>query len=215
MGRARNARSLKRRGSIREPYDLVLIVCEGEKTEPNYFSAMVRDLRLSSANVVVTGEGGSAPQSVVAYAIERFKANPSYDAVFCVFDKDGHPRYEEARQIIRDHRLRRYENGIAAGNARFEAIPSVPCFEFWLLLHARFTTAPMRRCSAVLKAMKSESIFKSYFKGSPEIYEQTKSLIGVALVNADRANSEAADVQADDPTTLVPILVRYLRGLGK
>lgn len=215
MGRSRTARSLKRRGPIREPYDFVLIVCEGEKTEPNYFRALVRDLRLSSANVVVTGDGGSAPQSVVAYAIERFAANPTYDAVFCVFDKDGHARYDEARITIRDHRLRRFENGMAAGSARFEAITSVPCFEFWLLLHVRFTTAPMRRCSNVQKAMKSEALFQSYEKGAQGWYERTHGLLGQALTNADRANNAAAAAQTDDPTTLVPTLVRYLQDLGK
>ena len=35
--KAKAADSLKRRKAKRSSYDKVLIVCEGEKTEPNYF----------------------------------------------------------------------------------------------------------------------------------------------------------------------------------
>ncbi|MCD6198288.1 MAG: hypothetical protein J7K15_06905 [Deltaproteobacteria bacterium] len=34
----RKAESLRRRRAMKAPYDVILIVCEGEKTEPNYFS---------------------------------------------------------------------------------------------------------------------------------------------------------------------------------
>lgn len=30
------ARDLKRRAAVRQPYERLLIVCEGEKTEPQY-----------------------------------------------------------------------------------------------------------------------------------------------------------------------------------
>jgi len=36
--RERRTKDIKRRKSVRAPYDKVLIVCEGEKTEPNYFN---------------------------------------------------------------------------------------------------------------------------------------------------------------------------------
>ena len=35
--KAKSAEQLERRKAKRSPYEKVLIVCEGEKTEPNYF----------------------------------------------------------------------------------------------------------------------------------------------------------------------------------
>ena len=36
----RKAESLRRRRAQKSPYDVVLIVCEGGKTEPNYFAEL-------------------------------------------------------------------------------------------------------------------------------------------------------------------------------
>jgi hypothetical protein len=56
--RSRAARSYRRRPAVREPYDVVLIVCEGEKTEPGYLQGLKNAYRLSSANItIVPGEG--------------------------------------------------------------------------------------------------------------------------------------------------------------
>jgi len=44
------AGDLERRKSRRAPYDRVLIVCEGSKTEPNYLQELIDCLELNSAN---------------------------------------------------------------------------------------------------------------------------------------------------------------------
>ena len=64
----RKIASLYRKRKSREPYDVVLIVCEGAKTEPSYFTALKKELRLSSTNIHICGkECGSAPINVVDY----------------------------------------------------------------------------------------------------------------------------------------------------
>ncbi len=86
--KARKNASLKRESARQKSYDVMLIVCEGSKTEPNYFSELREDLRLSSAYVDIVGDGvGSAPINVVEYGFEKYL---DYDIVFCVFDKDRH-----------------------------------------------------------------------------------------------------------------------------
>ena len=87
-----------RKRQPREPYDVVLIVCEGEKTEPYYLESFRNNLRLSNTNIRICGrECGSAPISVVNYALKEFHANKGgYNKVFCVFDKDKHASYDEA-----------------------------------------------------------------------------------------------------------------------
>jgi hypothetical protein len=96
----RKAELLRRRRAIKEPYDVILIVCEGEKTEPNYFSELKKAFRLSNANVRICGRG-SDPLSVVNFAIEAFRREPEFDRVYCVFDRDRHTRYNEAPDMVR------------------------------------------------------------------------------------------------------------------
>ena len=61
----RRAASLRRARAKRYPYDTVLIVCEGEKTEPYYFKELRDDLQLNTANIEITGDtGGSSPGNV-------------------------------------------------------------------------------------------------------------------------------------------------------
>jgi len=70
--RERGIRDLKRKTAQRSSYDRVLIVCEGEKTEPNYFNELIRDKKLNTANVVVEdSRHGSDPMSVVNCALSR------------------------------------------------------------------------------------------------------------------------------------------------
>ncbi|VAW46556.1 hypothetical protein MNBD_GAMMA03-583 [hydrothermal vent metagenome] len=49
--KAKSISNLERKKAKRAPYDRVLIVCEGEKTEPYYFSELIDYYRLNSANI--------------------------------------------------------------------------------------------------------------------------------------------------------------------
>ena len=64
-----------------------LIVCEGERTEPNYFRAfrLAGDVR----GIDVRGEGYNTTRLVEA-AIE-YARQGDYDQVWCVFDRDSFP----------------------------------------------------------------------------------------------------------------------------
>jgi hypothetical protein len=213
MARARDARSLKRRGPQREPYDYVLIVCEGSKTEPNYLSEMIRDFQISGANVKVTGDCGSAPQTVVAEAIRLFEQDPRFDRVFCVFDRDGHAGYADALQRIDSHRLLRRDGRKKLGHAQFTAINSVPCFEYWILLHFEYTTAHMARYSDVEPRMRNHAELRDYSKGSAGLFGMLRSRMDDALRHADMANAASAATGSDNPSTRMPELVRYLDSL--
>lgn len=66
--KAKKQQDTARQKANRKPYDNVLIVCEGEKTEPYYFEEMRVYLDLDSANVAIDGSCGSSPKSVVEHA---------------------------------------------------------------------------------------------------------------------------------------------------
>ena len=155
--RPRRARNPERRSWVPTlSSDRVLIVCEGSVTEPKYFRRVLSERNLKSVQVVGSGKKyKSNPQSVVAFASGEKKKNrskkseaPPYDRVWCVLDSDVHENLDDAIRLAES-------NGI-------EVALSVPCFEFWLLLHFVFTTRSFADCGAVEKELRSHLIGRRY-----------------------------------------------------
>ena len=123
----KGARELKREKHKRAPYDKVLIVTEGKKTEPEYFNDLKKYYRINSANIEIDGNSDSSPESVVKYGKKRYKEEHStgdaFDRVYFVFDKDTHLTYQQALDEIKR----------CKPESTFIEINSVPCFEFWFL----------------------------------------------------------------------------------
>lgn len=134
--RAKKPKDLARSKARRAPYAKVLIVCEGEKTEPRYFKDLKDHYELNTANVEICGNCGSDPVSIIEHAKKRYheekEAGDGFDRVFCVFDKDAHASYLKGLDAIRG----------ASPKGLYVAITSIPCFEYWLLLHFKYTTKP-------------------------------------------------------------------------
>jgi len=125
--KARKASSLKRARARRSPYDTALIVCEGGKTEPNYFKSLRDDLKLNTANVEITGDtGGSAPDNVVEHGLRYYG---EYDKVFCVFDKDSHPTYQQAVDRVKCTKKKK-DHTIEVISHRCLALSTGYCFIF-------------------------------------------------------------------------------------
>lgn len=95
----------------------ILIVCEGENTEPSYFN----QFRIQSAKVKSVGEGYNTV-SLVNRAFELSQQG-KYDKVWCVFDKDDFKDddFNTAIRIAEDNNF-----GVAYSNQSFE---------YWLILH--------------------------------------------------------------------------------
>jgi hypothetical protein len=206
----RKAELLRRRRAMKEPYDVILIVCEGEKTEPNYFTELKKTFRLSNANVRICGRG-SDPLGVVNFAIETFRREPEFDRVYCVFDRDRHTTYDAALDRVRRTRLGK---GI-----RIFGIPSNPCFEFWLLLHFIYTTRPFDAptgnsiCSRVIEELKK--YLPAYKKGDQDIFKTILDKLDNAISNARNVEQFHQTSGTDNPSTLVHSIVEYLRDLKK
>ena len=67
----RQSQQLERKQARRASHDRILIVSEGSKTEPLYFSEIRTAYRLHTANVEVRpSELGTAPIQVVQYALQ-------------------------------------------------------------------------------------------------------------------------------------------------
>jgi hypothetical protein len=211
--KAKKAEALRREAEKREAYDLVLIVCEGGKTEPKYLQELRDAFKLSTANIRIAGdECGSSPRNVVDYALTTYKKEKKYNRVFCVFDKDRHPSYNEALERIRTARMGKGDT--------IEAITSVPCFEVWILLHFGYTTKAFGStgpsgsiCASVIKALKKH--ISTYDKGTGGLFSSLKERLPGAMIHACQLEKHTEESGSDNPSTKMHLLVGYLRDLKK
>ena len=124
----RNPKAERAARPLRQPAPRILLVCEGEKTEPIYFSDLVVAWGLSN-QVKIGKNDGSSPDRIVARAEELFalaqREGDAFDEVFCVFDRDAHERFGDAVARLK---------ALKAVGQPVSGVVSVPCFEFWLLL---------------------------------------------------------------------------------
>ncbi len=211
--KAKRAKDLRRRAAKRAPYAKILIVCEGEKTEPNYFNGVKDYYSLNSANIEICGECGSNPLSILQHAKQRYReewdARDAFDKVFCVFDKDTHPQYGEALQAIAAQKP----------YGTFSAITSVPCFEYWLLLHFIYTTRPYASLSSNSAGSQVLTDLRQYLpdyqKGRKSVFIELINQLVLATRNAQKALREAERSGTDNPTTHVHELVSFMRTIKK
>ena len=210
----RSNKSLQRRKAKKASYDRILIVCEGKKTEPNYFKELRQHFRLSSVNIEIENNtSGSAPISVVDHALKKYKETKDYDRVYCVFDKDTHPSYAQALDKIRRSRL---------GNGhKIMAAQSAPCFEFWILLHFEYTagsfsaTGKASICASVINRIKEKHYIPDYEKGAKDLASILIPRLDFAIKNAKNVElfHKESCTESDNPSTKVHELVEYLRSL--
>lgn len=211
--KARREDAHQRKTARRKPYDRVLIVCEGEKTEPYYFQELCDYYTLATANVTVDGSCDSSPKSVYEHAVKLFnKAKAegnAYDRVYCVFDKDKHDTYLSTLDKISRQKPK----------DTFFAISSVPCFEYWLLLHFEFTTRPYAASGKNSIGKMAEKDLKRYLphyqKGERGLFLVLVESLETAMNHAERSLDVATREGIDNPSTRVHKLVGYLQGIKK
>jgi hypothetical protein len=204
--KARQTKDIERQKAQREPYDRVLIVCEDSKSSPAYLRAVCDELKLSTANIEIKGEEcDSAPISVVEYAIKLIKKDKGYDQIYCVIDRDQHKRFQEALE--------------KAKGKKIKMIVSIPCFEYWLLLHFKFTSevfqaATGSHCQTVISTLKQH--LSGYDKSElTKYYPLLKPKQEVAIKHAKQRESacEHEPLEQRNPYTQLHLLIECLKHL--
>lgn len=198
--------------------DIVLIICEGTQTEPNYLMELKDYLAIDQAAIHIIPSKGSAPSSVVKHAKDAIKeacenGNP-YSKVYCVIDKDLHPTYNSALQDIQNFN----KNNRKKCDSMICAIPSIPCFEYWILMHynqstQNFGTSGHSPCGELISTA-LRTFIPRYQKADRNL---AKSLISQKLATA-RINSAityniAKKAGTNDPSTKMHLLVEELEYL--
>ncbi|MCC8998381.1 MAG: RloB family protein [Candidatus Contendobacter sp.] len=213
----RQRRQLERKQERRPSYDRILIVSEGSKTEPLYFSEIRSAYRLHTASIEVRpSELGTAPIQVVQYARQLFMNGDThkgiqpraFEKVYAVFDRDDHNSYFDALRQAEslDGKLR----NDAKQAVRFKAIASIPSFELWLLLHFEDIQSPLRR-NEVLQRLKH--YIPSYEKGAGSTFFITREYLEMATQRAERLAKRFTAHDDPNPYTGIADLVKLLTTL--
>jgi hypothetical protein len=198
-------RKAARRLPFRDPRPVILIVCEGKNTEPQYFRGFWQSARNPRVRIFIPPKHG-VPKTLVEVAKQLKKdaqtdakkqndENLAVDSIWCVCDVDDHPNLPDVKQMARD-------NGI-------HLAISNPCIELWLLLHFRESPGMQHRD-------KVRQLLKGYV---PEYdkhveYETYAGGYPQAVIRASRLD-ETAESAADsgrNPTTGVYKLTELIRG---
>jgi hypothetical protein len=181
-----------RKVNTREVRQRFLIVCEGEKTEPNYF----KSFRVPKNVIDVKGVGEN-PSNLVESA-RRYNSLEDYDQVWCVFDRDNWKPQD-------------FNNAIQnAEHQNFKVAYSNEAFELWYVLHFEFLNTGIPRTDYCHKL--TNLMGKKYKKNSEHIYDELIDKQDIAIKNSRRLLQQY-DPQIpvkDNPSTTVHLLVEEL-----
>ena len=183
----------QRKVDTREVRQRFLIVCEGEKTEPNYFEGF----RVSKVVEIDVQGLGENPSKLVQSAKE-LKEQEDYDQVWCVFDRDS--------WTVED-----FNNAIKNANAQgFKVAYSNEAFELWYVLHFEFLNTGIPRRDYLRKL--TFLIGREYRKNSETIYDELFEKQSIAIRNAENLlrQYDPHNPVRDNPSTTVHLLVQEL-----
>jgi len=193
LTRRTNTRNLRR----------ILIVCEGEETEPNYFRKFKEN-----PDVYVDVHGiGYNTESLVQKAIglqnKAYQKKEPYSEVWCVFDKD-------------DFSNEQFHGAIAlAEKNKIECAYSIEAFELWYMLHFNFYATAFKRdqYKEILTSELAKLKKASYRKNNEEMYKILESRQKTAIRNAKKLYEQQRQktlTQQNPITTVFKLVERLL-----
>jgi RloB-like protein len=182
-----------RKVDIREIKQRFLIVCEGAKTEPNYF----KSFRVPKLVIEIQGLGEN-PSKLVQSA-NNLKNEDEYDQVWCVFDRDSWTKQD-------------FNNAISSAEKYgFKVAYSNEAFELWYVLHFEFLNTGIPRSAYVKKL--ADLLGKKYEKNSVTIYDELIEKQDTAIKYAKKLLEQYDPLrpEQDNPSTTVHLLVQELK----
>lgn len=220
IGKFIQQRTVFRHPKKKPPRRYYLIVCEGEKTEPNYFEALKKRLPKDMVKrICIKGEGkntlsliGSAEKEVE----KRYLTNlPPFYHVWLVFDRDSFPESDFNDTIRKSTQKTRPQKQY------WHCAWSNEAFELWYLLHFDAHVSPISRQAYQAKlesCLKKIGVNRKYKKNAIDMYEILEELQQNAIKNAEitlkkQQEREIPFSQMNPATTvhnLVKELIRYI-----
>jgi len=177
-----------------------LIVCEGSKTEPNYFRRFRVNAQVVELKVLGLGDN---TLSLMEQTCERMRQD-EYEQVWCVFDRNSFPaqQFNAALELARRRGIH-----VAYSNE---------AFELWYLVHFHYYDIATPRSDYM--RMLSERLGFRYQKNNRKMYDLLQDRQPEAIRNAQRLldfYGPEHNPERDNPCTTVHLLVqelnRYIR----
>lgn len=187
-----------RRKPWREAKPVILVVCEGEVTEPQYLNGIKGYLRNPRVAIKIEKAAG-VPRTLVAKAKQQRsdaeRVGAPYDEVWCVFDRDDHPKWKHSIDVAIAAGLR-----LAISNA---------CFELWILLHLGESPGAQTRKELQRRVHRAGVQDKKHLR-----MEMLLPTYEFAVERARRMEERSGErgERFDDPSTSVWRLVRSIEG---
>lgn len=225
-------RDCRRRYSLARPYGnrpprrYFLIICEGEKTEPNYFNAIAAKLPRVMVNHVTVRGFGRNPVGLIEEAKKEIKKRrsdglPDYYYVWLVFDKDEISDSEFNRVIDVMPELSDKKMSGCRSVAKWDCAWSNEAFELWYVLHfceqlggAVSREKFQKMLEDCIRANTAEKNFV-YKKNDPDMFARLERYTPDAINRAERAlrrqiESGRKTWAEMNPATRIHELVRVL-----
>lgn len=200
MGILHKKSTIKRPRRNLESKKVILIVCEGEKTEINYFKTLKEFLGLTSVHIKSSPH--PSPTKIIKYAIRQAKEINEYDEIYCVFDRDTHGDFDMALKLVDKNHLK--------------AIVSDPCFEFWILLHFVKIAPNVSASQSPCKALQAHKVFMDNLPNYNKDYDFISIIVNhldTAIINTKEINNTNLPTR-QTPYTQVVTLVERLQKLS-
>lgn len=192
--------NLTRKQGTRYVKQSFLIVCEGMRTEPDYFKAF----RVTTATVKAVGQAMntiSLVNKAISIRDTEHKKKHCYDQCWVVFDKDDFPAkdFNQAIALAR-------KNG-------FNVAYSNQAFEYWFLLHFNLYRGPLHRQNYADMLSKLTGIQYSKNEGFGAVmynrlyHMQSQAIKNAAVVLEEISHGNPA---IEESSTTVHLLVEEL-----
>jgi hypothetical protein len=211
ISQPRTSSSLGRQAGNRQPRRHVLIVCEGEKTEPNYFKLIKNKLRLSTIEIKQNFQG---PVKIVEEArkLNSKKRNcdepRDYDETWCVFDVENPSNNPNLGQAI-----------ALADENNINLAVSNPSFEYWYILHFSYTDREFADGSEAKEYLRQ--FIPNYSSGNSDFLEELYTHTYEAITNSKNIFESHAKwssgriIRFPNPSTYVYKLVEELLKISR
>jgi hypothetical protein len=164
--------------------------CEGEKTEPLYIKGYINYFHSDKRSIIVVEDTNkNTPVQLVDVAINAKAQGNDKDVIWVVFDRESEVKY--GHELHAEARQKALANGIQI------AFSNV-CFEFWILLHFRYTAGSyssyddLKNNSSLSNDLLTIGI-KNYDKALPILFDKLKDLVPDAIYNSKRLMIQALE----------------------
>lgn len=179
-----------------------LVLVEGVETERRYLEDLCGKLQFHAYNIVIESPD-SDPLHLIEKALQKLQyerkleddgVSVAYDQVWVICD----------REKQHHHRLPRLQQALTLAQAQgIHVALSIPCFEYWLLLHHRLHPAILTDCQAVEAQLTDAQVaagLPAYHKAAyPLDFYVVAERVAAACENARRMRERHSETDPLEP----------------